>query len=155
MSECSVVRSLSAYIPGVHAIRDGHIVRAGAVVPSIRCSNEHGTVWVGAYTTVQGGIHHPGSVMLARGCVTWEGIRAGLRVVVGADCIVDGPIHCKGSVVVQACAKVNGPIQAGSDVHLLGDCTVQDVACRGDVFIAGAPQTGALAPAGRIQTREW
>lgn len=145
----------SAYIPGVHAVHGGHVVRAGAVVPPIRCDDADATAWIGAYVTVQGDIRHAGSVVLSRGSVVWEGIRGGLQVVVGAGCIVDGPIRCDGNVVVQAGADVRGPITAGNDVHLLGDCKVRDVTCRGDVFIAGAPETGRLAPDGRVQTRPW
>ena len=155
MSHADVDVSLSSYVPGVHAIRDGHVIRAGAVVPALRGRDPEQTLWVGPFTTVQGTIQHAGSVMLARGSVTWDGIRAGLQVVIGADCTVDGPIHCDGNVVVQDGAKVRGAITAGSDVHLLGKCHVQDVTCQGDVFITGAPQTGALTPSGRIQTRSW
>jgi hypothetical protein len=40
-------------------------------------------------------------------------------------------------------------------VLLLGDCVVGDVHAGGDIIVVGAPKTGRLVPAGRVQTRSW
>lgn len=141
-----------AFIPGIHRIQEGHLIRSGAVVPGLRSDDEQ-PVWIGAYTTVQGGIVHAGSVILGRGSVTWDGIAGGPEVVLGAGCTVDGGVRAVGRIVVQHGATVNGALQAGSDVHLLGDCTVQDVDAGGDILIVGSPKTGQLRPCGRVSTR--
>ncbi len=155
LSHGAIAPLLPSYVPGIHAIRSGHVIRPGAMVPEIRGNRPEDTLWVGGYTTVQGGIRHAGSIVLARGCTTWNSVRGGLQVTVGAGCVIDGDVECDGNVVVQAGAEIRGRVRAGNDVHLLGACTVGDVECRGDVFIDGTPTTGTLSPKGRIQTRSW
>jgi predicted acyltransferase (DUF342 family) len=155
LSKRSMDHVLLSQDSSIHAIRGGHVIRPGARVPTIHGNNPDATLWIGSNAIIDGGIQTHGSVVLTRNTTSHGGINAGLQVVIGAGCIVNGAIRCQGNVVVQAGALVDGPIIAGNDVHLLGDCNVQDVNCKGDVFISGSPTTGTLSPKGRIQTRAW
>lgn len=146
---------MALYIEGLHPIAGGHLIRSGALVPGLRGRNEVQTLWVGPYTTIQGGVHHEGTVVLGRGSVAWNHVRAGPELILGAECVIAGDVIAEGRIVIQAGARVDGTVRAGSDVLLLGDCRVNQVVAGGDIVIVGAPKTGDLQPAGRVRTRGW
>ncbi len=131
------------------------MIRSGAFVPGLRSQADNHDLWIGPYTTVQGGIQHAGRVILGRGAVTWTHVQGGAEVTIGAGCRIPGNVRATGRIVVQAGARIDGTLRAGTDVLLLGDCMVGDVDASGDITVVGAPKTGELRPQGRVRTRPW
>ena len=138
---------------GLHRIPDGHVVPAGASVPSLRSTSREHTLQVGHGAVIQGAIEHAGGVILGRDVRVWHHVHGGHEVVVGAHSQTQA-IRATGRIVVQDGART-GDLHAGSDVLLLGTCHVGSVEAGGDIVIVGSPDAGAMTPGGRIATRPW